>query len=67
MANPSPSIPPSVWDEYIQRIEADIAEMQSGSGDDLWQDVTEEGIEYHKRTIATYDRILAGLAKKQTP
>jgi hypothetical protein len=76
-----PGIPPSFWEEYRKRIEADIAdvrrdlapleagEMRLGSrqGGEPWRDVTGEWIEHHKRTIATYEAILAALAKKELP
>jgi hypothetical protein len=82
MANPlPPGIPATFWDGYKKRIEADLAgvrrdlapleagEMHLGSrtGDGPWRDVTGEWIAHHKRTIETFEAILAALAKKEIP
>jgi len=63
--------------EYIKRIEADLAQirkdlepLESGqmqlrerNGSGPWVDKTQEWIQHHKRTIATYEAILAALKK----
>ena len=80
MANPlPPSIPPSFWDDYQKRFEAELAQARkelapliSGEkrlgerrGDEPWRDITEEWIAHHKRTIGTYEAILAALKRKE--
>jgi hypothetical protein len=82
MASPlPPGIPPAFWDDYQKRTEAelararkDLAPLESGEmrlgerrGDGPWRDITEEWIAHHKRTIGTYEAILAALKRKELP
>jgi len=55
-------------------VRKDLAPLESGemklgsrTGDGPWKDVTGEWIEHHKRTIGTYEAILAALAKRNFP
>jgi hypothetical protein len=80
MANPlPPGIPPSFWDDYRKRYEAeldqarkDLAPLEAGeqrigtrTGSGPWRDITQDWIEHHKRTIAKFEAILAALKKGQ--
>jgi hypothetical protein len=80
MANPlPPDIPPSFWDDYRKRIEADLAqvrkdlahlesgEMRLGERkvDGPWRDITEQWIKHYKHTIGTFEAMLAALNKKE--
>ena len=81
MVNRSPPTPLSVWDEYIQRIEADSAEVQNNpapvqSGqmgvrsvrpDGPSEDMSLKWSELNERAPSTSAAISAALAKKRNP
>jgi hypothetical protein len=82
MANPlPPGLPPGFWDDYRKRIEGDLADVRrdlaplesgemtlsSRTGNGPWRDTTPEMIAQHKRTIATFEGILAALKKGELP
>jgi hypothetical protein len=73
--------PASFWEDYARRIQADLeqtrkdlAPLESGqmrigsrTGDGPWRDKTGDWIAHFKRTIATFEDILAAVKKKKTP
>ena len=82
MANPLPQdIPASFWNDYRTRIEDDLAQtkrslapLESGhmhlgerKPGEPWKDITLDMIAMHKRTIATFEAILAALQRKELP